>query len=91
MRKLTLRQQIEYHLSLVQVIIDDDNRRSFYAVSLLPLTAAVGAMWPVSEWVLSGVAGLSALVSDLAGAVTVTGKLLMIGFNALAYGLGGVV
>lgn len=78
-KQLTLCQQIEYHLALVQVITGNDNRRRLYAVSLLPLTAAVGAMWPVSEWVLNSVSGLSMLTNDLA--VCFVGRLLNIGMK----------
>jgi len=86
-RALMQSTQVSVTLAL-NIITQDNTRRQVSIMPLVTLTPILFIFWQLCAWLTAAGAGLSALVGDLAGAVTVTGKMLAIGVNALAFGVG---
>ena len=82
-RQLTLRQQTRF---TVNIIIEDDT--GLLAFSIVLVTKLFILFWQASRWLSATSYELSALTGDVKAALAFTGKVLAIGLNALAYGLG---
>ncbi len=70
----------------VNIVIEDDT--GLLAFSIVFVTKLFTLLWNVSQWVSSVSYESSAWVSDVKIALDFTGKVLIIGFSALTYGLG---
>jgi hypothetical protein len=70
----------------VQIIIEDDTGLLTFSTAVV--TSLFTLFWQVSQTVSAIRSEWSAWVSDIKAALDFTGKVLSIGFNALAYGLG---
>ncbi len=82
-RQLTLQHQTRL---AVNVVIEDDT--GMLAFSIVLATSLFTLFCQASRFVAAASYELSTLVSDLKAALDFTAKVLVIGFNALAYGLG---
>ncbi len=82
-RSLTLCHQTRL---AVKVVIEDDT--GMLAFSIVLATRLFTLFWQASRFAAAASYEVSALVSDLKAALDFTAKVLVIGFNALAYGLG---
>lgn len=82
-RCLTLCQQTRL---AVNIVIEDDT--GLLAFSIMLATRLFTLFWQAGQWVSSVNYQLSALTSDVKAALDFTGKVLTIGLNSLAYGLG---
>jgi hypothetical protein len=82
-RCLTLCQQTRL---AVKIAIEDDT--GLLAFSIVLTTRVFTLFWQAGQWVSSVNYQLSALTSDFKAALDFTGKVLTIGLNSLAYGLG---
>jgi hypothetical protein len=70
----------------VQIIIEDDTGLLLFSVSVV--TRLFSLLWQASQAVASVWTVCSTWLSDLAAALAFTGKVLVISWNALAFGLG---
>ena len=78
---------LNHHTRLaVQIIIEDDS--GTLAVSILLATRLLTLLCQVGQVVFSVSYEVAMLMDDLKTALHFTGKVLAIGFNALAYGFG---
>lgn len=82
--------QIACHLSLNIVVSESGNAR-LLTLHLLPLTGLFFLLWSIWEswsrfWI-----ELATIATDIQEAIIFTGKVLTIGFNSMAYGLGVTV
>jgi hypothetical protein len=70
----------------VQIVIEDDT--GALAFSILLATTLLALFRPIGQIVSATGYEVSTWVSDLKAALSFTGKALVIGFNAMAYGFG---
>jgi hypothetical protein len=82
-RSLTFHQQTRI---AVNVIIEDDT--GMLAFSILFVTGLFTVCWQISRVVSALKSELSLLAGDLTVAVDFTGKVLVIAFRSLTFGLG---
>jgi hypothetical protein len=82
----SLQHQIAYVLS-VNVITRDDNDITLKQFPLVQLTKPLLMIWAIKRWVSSIRYQLHTLKLKVKHPVIVTGKLLSIGFNSLAWGI----
>lgn len=82
-RTLTLQQQTRL---VINILIEDDTET--LACSIFLVTRMLMVIGQVSRWLVATKVELSSLVADVTTALDFTVKILAIGFNSLAYGLG---
>ncbi len=70
----------------INIIVEDDT--GMLAYSLLLVTSLFAYLWKISRFVTTTQRELPLLMADLKAALDFTSKVLAIGFNSLAYGLG---
>jgi|GEM_PF-2200891 len=73
----------------VNILIEDDT--GMLAYSILFVTSLFAYIWHISRIVATTRQELCLLVTDLKAAFHFTAKVLTIGFNSLAYGLGIII
>lgn len=82
-RCLTLHSQTRL---AVQIVIEDDS--GILALSIALTTQALVLFWRLGQRVISAGHEVTIWVHDMHAALSFTGKVLVIGFKALGYGLG---
>jgi hypothetical protein len=85
---MTARPLTLYHQTrlAIHIIIEDES--GMLAGSILLVTTLFTLVWAVGRFVASASDEVSLLVREIKAALIFTGKVLVIGFSALAYGLG---
>lgn len=83
---MTLAHEVNVSLSVV-VTRQDDASMSFSVWPLLPLTALLMLLWNIGLLVNKTIFTLAMLRADVTEFLDLTGKLLSIGINSLAWGV----
>lgn len=82
-RTLTLQQQTRF---AINILIEDDT--GTLACSIFLVTRMLMVIGQVGRWLVATRTEVSSFLADVTTALDFTGKVLVIGFNSLAFGLG---
>lgn len=82
--------QIMVNLSL-NVTKNCDGDVTLRVFNILAITPFLFLIWQLGQFIAMGKSGLSLMLGDLLQAIVIIGKLLSIGFNSFAYGVGGAL